>query len=426
VSFVAIRISIKYLGSERYAVWLTINSLVAMLAFADFGIGNGLMNAIAHSAGKDDRKGAQQYISSAFFVLLAIACVFTVLFIAFYPFIPWHKIFNVHSTTAARESGPSIAVFVASFLISLPLGVIQRIQFGYQEGFINNLWTIGASIAGLAGLVLAIHLHASLPWLIGAVVGTPVLALIANGISLFLARPWLRPKLTGFSWITSKEILGMGLMFFSLQMAMAVGYQSDNLVIAQVLGVDSVSQYAIPLKLFQMIPTISGLFMFSLWPAYGEALARGDIHWIKKTYWRSLRFITISVVPCALILLITATQIIRIWVGRSITPTALLLVGLTIGAIVNSLIGPVSAFMNGARILGFQVATWSIMAVTNLGISILLTKKIGLSGVIYGSIISQILFILIPSFWYISRFITRLEAETQAQTLNTALRHEIG
>jgi O-antigen/teichoic acid export membrane protein len=125
-------------------------------------------------------------------------------------------------------------------------------------------------------------------------------------------------------------------------------------------------------------------------------------------------------------LLITATQIIRIWVGRSITPTALLLVGLTIGAIVNSLIGPVSAFMNGARILGFQVATWSIMAVTNLGISILLTKKIGLSGVIYGSIISQILFILIPSFWYISRFITRLEAETQAQTLNTALRHEIG
>jgi O-antigen/teichoic acid export membrane protein len=341
---------------------------------------------------------------------LIIAAVFAVFFVGLYPFIPWYKIFNVHSAIAGREAGPSIAVFVACFLISLPTGIVQRIQFGYQEGYVSSLWTIGASITGLAGLVWAIHLRAGLPWLIAAIVGTPALALIANGIALFSIRPWLRPRLTNFSWNTSKEILGMGLLFFFLQLAMAVGYQSDNLVIAQVLGANSVSQYAIPLKLFQLIPTILGFFMFSLWPAYGEALARGDIDWIKKTYWRSLRFTAVCAVSCAVILLIVATPIIHTWVGRSITPTILLLVGLTIGSIVNSLIGPVSAFMNGTRVLVFQVVTWSVMAGTNLGISIFLTKRIGLSGVIYGSIVSQILFILIPAFWYIPRFINRLEA----------------
>jgi O-antigen/teichoic acid export membrane protein len=410
VSFVSIRISIKYLGFERYAVWLTISSLVAMLTFADFGIGNGLLNAIAHCAGKDDREGARRYTSSAFVVLLVIACVFAVLFVGCYPLIPWHKVFNVHTAVAEREAGPSIAVFVACFLVSLPAGIVQRIQFGYQEGFVSSFWTIGASITGLAGLACAIHLHASLPWLIGVMMGTPTLALIANGIVLFSLRPWLRPKFSNFSWHTSKEILGMGILFFSLQLAMAVGYQSDNLVIAQVLGADSVSQYAIPLKLFQLIPTVSGFLMFSLWPAYGEALARGDIDWIKNTYWRSLRLTVACVVPCAVILLIVATPIIHLWVGKSITPTILLLAGLTIGSIVNSMIGPVSAFMNGTRLLAFQAVTWSIMAGTNLGISILLTKKIGLSGVIYGSVVTQVLFILIPSFWYIPRFIRRLEA----------------
>ncbi|MDE1176980.1 MAG: oligosaccharide flippase family protein [Edaphobacter sp.] len=392
---------------------MTINSLIAMLTFADFGIGNGLMNAISHCAGKDDREGARRYVSSAFFVLLAIACVFTAIFFASYPFISWTRIFNVHSALAARESGPSVAVFIASFLISLPLGIVQRIQFGYQEGFINNFWTIGASIAGLAGLILAIHLHGSLPWLIGAIVGTPVLALAANNISLFKERPWLRPRWMSFSREASREVLGAGLMFFVLQLAMAIGYQSDNLVIAQVLGVDSVTQYAIPLKLFQLIPTVSGLFMFSLWPAYGEAMARGDVSWIKRTYLRSLRLLAISVIPGALILTVIATPLIHLWVGRSITPTALLLVGLTLGSITNSFVGPISAFMNGTRLLMFQVVSWSLMAATNLGISIFLTKKIGLSGVVYGSVISQTVFILIPSFWYISRFIKKLEAQTR-------------
>lgn len=415
VSFVSIRISIQYLGFERYAVWLTISSLVAMLIFADFGIGNGLLNAIAHCAGKDDREGARRYTSSAFFALLIIACVFAVPFVGSYQFIPWYKIFNVHSATAVREAGPSIAVFVACFLISLPAGIVQRIQFGYQEGFVSSLWTIGASIAGLVGLVWAIHLRAGLPWLILAVVGTPTLALIANGIVLFSRRPWLRPRLASFSWDASKEILGMGLLFFFLQLAMAVGYQTDNLVIAQVLGADSVSQYAIPLKLFTLIPTVLGFFMFSLWPAYGEALARGDIYWIKRTYWRSLWATVLCAIPCAVILFVVARPIIHFWVGRSITPTILLLVGLTIGSIVNSMIGPVAAIMNGTRVLVFEAVTWSIMAIANLAISIFLTKKIGLSGVIYGSIISQILFILVPSYWYIPRFMRKLEAIQASQ-----------
>jgi O-antigen/teichoic acid export membrane protein len=40
-------------------------SIIAAMSFADLGIGNGLMNAISEAYGKDDRKLAREYVTSA-------------------------------------------------------------------------------------------------------------------------------------------------------------------------------------------------------------------------------------------------------------------------------------------------------------------------------------------------------------------------
>ena len=410
--FISIRLSIRYLGLERYSVWMTINSLVVMLTFADFGIGSGLLNEIARCAGKDDQRGARRYTSSAFFLLSALAGAFVVALSFAYRFIPWDRLFNIHSLVARQEAGPSVAAFFCCFVVSLPFGIVQRIQLGYQEGYLNSLWSIGGSSLGLFGLVFAIHEGASLPWLIAAVAGAPAAMLVANTVVLFRQRPWLRPTRLDFSWTASKEILGMGFLFFILQLAMAVGYQSDNLVIAQILGAQSVAHYAVPLKLFQLVPTFLGFFMLSLWPAYGEAASRGDVSWIRVAYRRSVFLNAAVAIPCALILCFSARPLLHLWVGPAITPSVLLLAGLTVSCITNAMIGPISALLNGIRILKFQAVTWSLMAIVNLCVSIVLTRSIGISGVIYGSIIAQILFILIPSFWYIPRAMRKLEAET--------------
>src|SRR5512133_170880 len=41
---VSVPLTLTYLGAERYGMWMTISSLVAVLNFADLGMGNGLMN----------------------------------------------------------------------------------------------------------------------------------------------------------------------------------------------------------------------------------------------------------------------------------------------------------------------------------------------------------------------------------------------
>ncbi|MEA2542681.1 MAG: hypothetical protein QOH35_4047 [Acidobacteriaceae bacterium] len=73
ISFLSVPLTIRYLGSERYGVWLTISSLLTWMALTDFGLsGNALINVLAESSGNDDVETARQYASSAFWALTCI------------------------------------------------------------------------------------------------------------------------------------------------------------------------------------------------------------------------------------------------------------------------------------------------------------------------------------------------------------------
>src|SRR4051794_26485261 len=45
--FVTVPLTLHYLGPERYGMWATLSSVIAMAAFADLGLGNGLLNALS-------------------------------------------------------------------------------------------------------------------------------------------------------------------------------------------------------------------------------------------------------------------------------------------------------------------------------------------------------------------------------------------
>jgi hypothetical protein len=150
-------------------------------------------------------------------MLIGIAMLIAVLFFLVYPMIPWKRVFNVESLEAVQEAGPAMVVFFACFLINLPLGIVQRVQLGYQEGFQNSLWFVAGSLLGLAGVLLAIEMKSGLPWLVLAMTGGPVAAAAANSLHLFgWKRPWLRPLWTRVSESESK-ILSARESFFLLQ-----------------------------------------------------------------------------------------------------------------------------------------------------------------------------------------------------------------
>ena len=416
-SFISVPLVIGYLGSERYGMWITMSSLVAALGPLDLGIGLGLLTLVSDAHGRDDRAAARRAISTAAAMLMLIAAVSAVVFALAFPVIPWVHVFNVVSPTAVSEAGPASAALFAAFALGLPLGLVGQVQLAYQSGYISSAWAIVGNLGSLVALVLVIHLRGSLPALVIALTGVGLVAAALNGWFLFRRqRPWLMPRWREVRLATGRSLLGTGGLFLVLQLAGLAGYQLDNLVVAQILGASEVQEYAVPAKLFALAPMLLSFALTPLWPAYRESLARGDGAWVRRTLRRSVVLAAALNIPSSIVLVALAPWLLQLWVGSAVHPTPLLLIGLGTWAMMNTLNGPFAMLLNGANVIGFQAACATGMAIANVTISILLVQRIGVSGAVWGSVVAQVVFVLLPDLWYVRRLLRRLPAVAAAGT----------
>lgn len=402
ISFVLIPLSLNYLGAERFGLWMTISAAVAMLGIADLGVGSGLMNAVATAHGKDDIQKIRKKIAMGMLLLSAIALLILVLFFIVAPFIPWAQLVNVSSELAAKEAAPTIAVVVIFFALSIPAGIIFKVQMGLQMGFAANLWLAVGSFVGLIAALCVIHFGGALPYLAAAIVSPPVIIGILASVYFWrIQKPRYRPQFVGLTVRDIKSLAGTSGLFFVLQLSGLIAFQSDNLIIAHYLGPESVALYAVAFKLFTLPSIFMSLFLNALWPAYAEAKSRGDKEWVYKSFLKSLRYSSIIVLPLSLALLLGGKWIIEHWVGPSVKPTWDLLVGLFFWSILTILGGNFAVLLNGMGVIKFQVITGVSMAVVNIILSVWLVQLIGVSGVVWGSVLSLALVLYLPTAIYL-------------------------
>lgn len=394
---ISVPLTLHYLGSQRYGMWMTISSVITMLIFADLGIGNALLNLISDANGKEDCELARQLISTAVLIVSSISLLLCTLFTLVYPFIPWARFFNVTTPRAMAEAGPASAAFAACFFLGLPVNLAARVQLGYQDGVFNDLWSAAGSVAALAGILLVIDLRAGLPWLVVAYSGGRLSGGLLNGLTLFgIRRRGLRPRFRYASWNAAYLLFRLGGLFFILQLAMCLAFLSDNIVIAQCISANAVAQYAVPQKMFELISVVIALLLGPLWPAYGEAIARGDHAWVAKTLRRSLRGVVILAGAASLMGIVFGRELLRVWVGKDVAPPFLLLFGLGLWTVMSAAGNALATFLNGAGLIKFQIATAVTMALAALALKLILAPRMGPAGVIWGTNIAYALTTLFP------------------------------
>jgi O-antigen/teichoic acid export membrane protein len=249
-------------------------------------------------------------------------------------------------------------------------------------------------------------LHGSLAWLVFASTMGSVTSTAFNGWLLFHEHPWLLPARHAYCRSAASKILKLGLMFFVLQCATTVGYTSDNIVIAQVMGAAAVAAYAVPQKLFSFVGMLVSMAITPLWPAYGEAIARGDVAWVRRVFFGSL-WLTLAVsVPSCTLLALGGPWILRTFFGKSLHAPLSLLVVLALWGVAAAVSSPIAMLLNGAGVLKVQTIVAAVASATNLTLSILLTRRFGVIGVCSGSIITQVV-IVFPVLFFVIRTMFR-------------------
>jgi O-antigen/teichoic acid export membrane protein len=382
-NLVSVPLTVKYLGPERYGVWLTMGTAFAWLGITDLGFGgNALVNVLAEADGKDDLDAARGLVATAFWSLVVIATVVVLAFGCAFTFVSWTSVFNVSSSIAAHELRVCLALQAAIFLFMLPLGIVNATYRAYQEGYIANLWEMTASIGALIAVIVVTSIKGGLPKLALALSGTRLLVTIVSFVYLFCRRyPWLLPKPSLIRRDLFRRLISLGLKYVVNQLAVMVSFQSQPMIITRVLGPGQVGAFTIAQRLLSLPATIIYLLMFPLLSAYSEAKARRDWDWIWHTLERcmtgSLAFAAILVA----IIGVAAQPLVRLWVGPALVPTTGLVIALGVNAMIAAVATPSGILLYGLEQVGGLSIIQSVQAAVTLFLCIRFAQSWGLTGV---------------------------------------------
>ena len=397
VTVLTVRLTFRYLGAERYGMWMTITSVVTMFGIADLGMSNGLINLVAETMGKGRIDQARRAISSTFWILSIVSGALLICGAVAYPFFNTANFFNVKSPQAISEAGPAFGMFALCFILQLPLGTVSGTQLGLQKGYINNIWAAFGALLSLLGMILAIHYQLGLPALVLSISGPPLVMVALNGLDLFFRKhPELRPNLKQFSRSTASEALHTGLMYFILNLAITIGIQTDNIVIAKIMGAKAVAAYAVPARMFNLVTSFLVMLSGVMLPAYADAFSRQDGAWIKRTFIRVRLIGTVISVGAAAVLFLFGNRILAIWVGPNMQASSSLLLCFAALSVLYAYLQPINFLLNGIRRFKVPVIYAIANAILNLGLSIIFVKYFGIIGAVLGTLTAFLLLQVIP------------------------------
>jgi O-antigen/teichoic acid export membrane protein len=160
------------------------------------------------------------------------------------------------------------------------------------------------------------------------------------------------------------------------------------------------------MRLFLLVASVSTMFVLPLWPAYGEAMARGDVQWVKRTIVRSLIISLLIFGPIAAGLAAFGKLIVHVWVGPEIQPPYMLLLGMATWTVFAVVGNALATFFSGTNFLKVQVLTAILMAITNLILKIIAAKHLGLWAMPWATVLSSIPSCVLQ-LWYAHRLLTR-------------------
>lgn len=391
LSMLYVPVILAYLGTGLYGIWATVLNVISWVNYFDIGIGNGLRNKLSAVLAKDpDDSEVKSLISSAYVLLSVVVLGVMVIALIVFQFIDWRSLLNVPESLYGNVDGV-IAVSFALMCIGFVFSICKSLFFAVQEAHVVSLLGVVQQICML-GSVLALGLFDYDRLMSTAVVyGFSALAveLLFTFIFFRKRRSWL-PSLRAYDRTVAKDVTGLGVQFFIIQIASLVLSSTDNLIVSNIFGPEAVTPYATAFKLFTVPVSLYATVISPYWSSITARYARGDVSGIRNSVRRMEKLLLMPVVLC-LVLALAYTPITDIWLGQHLdTPTDLVWLML-IYCLVYSWNAIWSQVSNGMSCMKMMMVLAVGQAVVNIPLSYLLAGIQGSSsGVLLGTILTML------------------------------------
>jgi O-antigen/teichoic acid export membrane protein len=310
---ITVPLTLPYLGVEQFGIWMALTGFVAFLAFTDLGLSIGLQAALTACHGKNDQKKPSYLISSGLSIIILISMTLIICSIFIFPLFDFTKVILIENPNNENVLLHTVQSILIVFAIGLPAGMIQRTFEAYQDGMISNILLIIGRFFSLGSVYVCVHFEISLSVMVALYMGLPFVFIIIGGVILFIKRSWLRPSFFKVRKKCVSEIFNVGRLAFSAQVGASIMSTGPLLVLTSQYGAMAIVPFAIAQRLFGIVSMIQASILGPLWPAYGEAKARGDWTWIISTLKKSIIWSSAVVIPCFFAFAFFGQWIILIW-----------------------------------------------------------------------------------------------------------------
>jgi O-antigen/teichoic acid export membrane protein len=390
--FALVPLTLHYLDKERYGIWLTMASIVGWFSFFDVGIGNGLRNKLSEALAKGDTELAKVYISTSYACVGGIFLSLMVLFWVVSPFLHWASILNTSPGLSGELQRMMLVVF-SFFCLQFILNLIGNILFAHQEPALTNLINpLGNVLSLIVIYVLTLTTHSSLFWVSVVFSASPVLVLLVFNL-LFLGGKF-RDIAPGFRYIRfrhSRELFGLGLQFFIIQVAFIVMYSSANIVLIKLYNGAEVTVYNIAYKYFTIALMVNGIITATYWSAFTDAYVRQEWAWIRRTI-RRMEKVTYLLMGMVVLSTLLATKMIGLWLHNSIQVPLSMQIIMCVYTLISLIAAPQHIFLNGTGKVRLQLYTaiYTIVMTIPLALLFCRTLRLGPEGVILAMICTSL------------------------------------
>ena len=376
-------LTIAYVNPTQYGIWLTLGSIIGWLAYFDIGFGHGLRNKFAEALANGNTKKARIYVSTTYFSLSAIMGLVLILFLIINPFLNWASILNTDPKLDSELSILALMVFVffcMQFVFQL-IGTV--ITANHEPAKASLLQTLGNLLSLTIIFILYKTAEGNLLYLGAVLSATPVIVFISATLWFFnTSYKQYAPSFKYFRFKYVKDLMGLGVQFFIINISVLIMLNTDNIVITQLLGPDKVTVFNVSYKLFSIMSMVYLIIGTPLWSAYTEAYAKKDFDWIKNTL-KTTQKVWVLLTGLTVIVLFISPFFFKIWLGDKVQVPFSLSIAMSTYVVSYIWMNIYTLLLNGVGKIRLQLYVSILSSIVYIPLVIILGKIWGLEGITY-------------------------------------------
>lgn len=387
IQFVIRIFMLQYIGVEIMGISSTFTSILQTLSLTELGFQTAVVYYLYQPLKEHDEIKINRIMLILKRVYEIVGIIFITIALICIPFLKY-VLKNVDVTSTIIGYYIIMSLNIAfSYFIAYKRALLFADQKEYISKFIDCIFNIGISIFKILVIIFLKNYTLFLVLQIGQTLGANVV------IQLFCKKEYKYLKKSKFDFPMFQSISKDVKNVFMGKLAGYAYGATDNLVISSLIGTIYVGYLSNYMVFISTIKQIIGSLFYSMTPIIGNMLIENNNDEFKEINFRIYSYVR-YIIATAIIVpwLILADDAVKILFGEKYILSYTIVILLAVDLYIHIVYTPCCEYISGSGFFSIDKRIAIIGAVINVVTSVCFVFKMGVEGVLVGTVLSQIFF----------------------------------